>query len=159
MEWDSTGVSLHGLCAPVIVILTPTEPAVFRRMFPFGPSHNYRLISLYRRGYAPSTPWTEAEAALYKSTDAKDGKKHLRLAGLQIARFLLQFATSQAIPKYNEERKTGGIHLVGWSLGTIYLQGILANLDSLATEELHALEGYLRTVLYFGMYHSTGRKT
>ena len=134
-------------------------PAVFRRMFPFGPSHNYRLISLYRRGYAPSTPWTEAEIALYKSTDAEDGKKHLRLAGLQIARFLLQFATSQTIPKYNEERKTGGIHLVGWSLGTLYLQAILANLDGLATEELRVLEGYLRTILYFGMYRPIGRGT
>ena len=119
-------------------------------MFPFGPSHNYRLVSLYRRGYSPSSPWTGAEAALYKS-DAENGKMHMRLAGLQITRFLLEFATSQGIPKHNEARKTGGIHLIGWSLGAMFLQAVLANLDGLAAEELDLLEDYLRTFLHLGV--------
>ena len=161
----STVVLIHGMgfnggefSLIVIYVLISnlffSSPAIFRKMFPYGPSHNYRLVSLYRRGYAPSSPWTEGEVSLYKSSNAEDGKKHLRLAGLQIARFLLEFATSQGIPKHNEARKTGGIHLIGWSLGTMFLQAVLANLDGLAAEELDLLEGYLRTFLHLGMYRS-----
>ncbi|KAI6038658.1 hypothetical protein EDC04DRAFT_3019724 [Pisolithus marmoratus] len=44
--------------------------AVFRKLFPFGPDHNYRIAE---------------EVALFMSPDLEDGKEFLRLAGLQIA--------------------------------------------------------------------------
>ncbi|KAI6141790.1 hypothetical protein BKA82DRAFT_7225 [Pisolithus tinctorius] len=122
--------------------------AVFRKLFPFGPSHNYRIVSLYRRGHAPSSPWTEEEVALLTSSDLEDGKKFIRLAGLQIAKFLLGFAASQGIPKYDKEKKTGGIVLNGWSLGTVYSQAVLSALDSLTIEELGQLETYLHAIIY-----------
>ncbi|KAI6020201.1 hypothetical protein PISMIDRAFT_93384 [Pisolithus microcarpus 441] len=121
--------------------------AVFRKLFPFGPNHNYRITSLYRRGYAPSSPWTEEEVALFTSSDSEDGNKFLRLAGLQIARFLLGFAASQEIPKYDKEKDIGGIVLHGWSLGTLYSQAVLSALDSLTAEELGQLENYLHAVI------------
>ncbi|KAI5994488.1 Alpha/Beta hydrolase protein [Pisolithus albus] len=121
--------------------------AVFRKLFPFGPNHNYRIVSLYRRGYALSTPWTEEEVALFTSSDSEDGIKFLRLAGLQIARFLLGFAAAQGIPKYDKEKDTGGIVLHGWSLGTLYSQAVLSALDTLTTEELGQLETYLHAVI------------
>ncbi|KIO11073.1 hypothetical protein M404DRAFT_127994 [Pisolithus tinctorius Marx 270] len=136
----TTMVLIHGL---------GFNGAVFRKLFPFGPSHNYRIVSLYRRGYAPSSPWTEEEVALFSSSDLEDGKKFIRLAGLQITRFLLGFAASQGIPKYDKEKKTGGIVLNGWSLGTFYSQAVLSVLDSLTTEELGQLETYLWAILYY----------
>ncbi|KAI6130894.1 hypothetical protein EDD17DRAFT_1756216 [Pisolithus thermaeus] len=123
--------------------------AVFRKLFPFGPDHNYRIVSLYRRGYAPSSPWTKEEAAIFMSSDLEDGKRFLRLAGLQIARFLLEFVAVQGIPKYNKEKKRGGIVLNGLSLGTLYSQAVLSALDSLTTEELGQLETYLHAILYY----------
>lgn len=123
--------------------------AVFRKLFPFGPEHNYRIVSLYRRGYAPTSPWTKEEVALFMSSDLEAGKEFLRLAGLQIAKFLLEFAASQEIPKYDKKRKTGGILLTGWSLGALYPHTVLAALDGLTTEELGRLETYLHAVLYY----------
>ncbi|KAI6126645.1 hypothetical protein F5141DRAFT_1209926 [Pisolithus sp. B1] len=73
----TTIVFIHG---------TGYKATVFRKLFPFGPNHNYRIVSLHRRGYAPSSPWTEEEVALFTSSDLEDGKKFLRLAGLQIAK-------------------------------------------------------------------------
>ncbi|KAI6126642.1 hypothetical protein F5141DRAFT_348466 [Pisolithus sp. B1] len=123
--------------------------AVFRKLFPFGPEHNYRIVSLYRRGYAPTSPWTKEEEALFTSSDLKAGKEFLRLAGLQTAKFLLGFAVSREIPRYDKERKTGGILLIGWSLGALYPHAMLAALDGLTTEELGQLESYLHAVVYY----------
>lgn len=123
--------------------------AVFRKLFPIAPSRNYRIVSLYRRGYAPTSPWTKEEVELFTSSDLEDGKKFLHLAGIQIAKFLLEFASSQGIPKYNREEKTGGIVLNGWSLGALYPHAMLAALDGLTTKELGQLETYLHAILYF----------
>ncbi|KAI6018352.1 hypothetical protein EDC04DRAFT_3118620 [Pisolithus marmoratus] len=123
--------------------------AVFRKLFPFGIEHNYRLVSLYRRGYGSSTPWSAKELALLQSSDDADHKEYLRLAGLQITKFLLTFAASQSIPKYVEERKTGGIILIGWSLSAVYLNAALVSLDALTAEELRDLESYLHAVVYY----------
>lgn len=125
--------------------------AVFRKLFPFGAEHNYRIVSLYRRGYGLSTPWSEKELDLLQSSDKEDHKAYLRLAGLQIVRFLLTFAASQSIPRYSKEQKTGGLILLGWSIGGAYSNAALANLDALATEELRDLESYLHTVIYYDM--------
>ncbi|KAL4067414.1 Alpha/Beta hydrolase protein [Scleroderma yunnanense] len=148
----TNGLDLSNYTTVVFIHGMGFNGAVFRRMFPFASSHNYRLVCPYRRGYTPSTPWTDEEVALYKSADVEDGKKHLRLAGLQIARFLVQFAASQSIPKHNEEQKTGGIILIGWSLGTLYLNATLANVDGLVAEELEALKSYLHAVIYFDTF-------
>ncbi|KAI6107801.1 hypothetical protein EDD16DRAFT_1620058 [Pisolithus croceorrhizus] len=123
--------------------------AVFRKLFPLGPKHNYRIVSLYRRGYAPTSPWTKEEEALFTSSDLEAGKEFLRLAGLQTAKFLLEFSVSQEIPKYDKERKTGGILLIGWSLGALYPHAMLAALDGLTIEELGQLESYLHAVVYY----------
>lgn len=136
----ATMIFIHG---------TGFNGAVFRKLFPFGPDHNYRIVSLYRRGYAPSSPWTAEEVALFMSPDLEDGKEFLRLAGLQIAKFLLEFAALQGIPKYNRVKKTGGIVLNGLSLGTLYSQAVLSALDSLTTEEIGQLETYLHGILCY----------
>ncbi|KIK27223.1 hypothetical protein PISMIDRAFT_22191 [Pisolithus microcarpus 441] len=108
-------------------------------------------VSLYRRGYGLSTPWSEKELDLLQSSDKEDHKAYLRLAGLQIVRFLLTFAASQSIPRYSKEQKTGGVILLGWSIGGAYSNAALANLDALATEEFRDLESYLHTVIYYDM--------
>ncbi|KAG6330794.1 hypothetical protein ID866_8295 [Astraeus odoratus] len=148
-ESGTSGLDLSNYTTVVFVPGMGFNGAIFRKLFPFGPSHNYRLVSLYRRGYIPSSPWTEAEISLLNSADPEDGKSYFRLAGLQIAKFLLEFAASQAIPKYNEENQTGGVFLVGWSMGMMYPQAMLANLDALTNEELHGLETYLRAIMYY----------
>ncbi|KAI6126644.1 hypothetical protein F5141DRAFT_1060372 [Pisolithus sp. B1] len=98
-------------------------------------------------GMLQVVPGPKEEAALFMSSDLEDGKRFLRLAGLQIARFLLEFAAVQGIPKYNKEKKRGGIVLNGLSLGTLYSQAVLSALDSLTTEELGQLETYLHAIL------------
>lgn len=128
---------------------------MFRRLFPFGPEHNYRLVSLYRRGYPGSSPLTEEELALLQSSDAESQKKYMGLLGLQIARFILGFAASQALPAYDAENKSGGIVLLGWSLGGLFLNTVLANLDGLAADELHNLDSLLHTTITYGTYSST----
>ncbi|KAI5998909.1 hypothetical protein F5J12DRAFT_895300 [Pisolithus orientalis] len=104
--------------------------AVFRKLFPFGTEHNYRVVSLYRRG-------------VWIHSDNNDHKEYLHLACLQIVRFLVTFIASQSIPKYANEQKTGGTILIGWSL-------VLYSPDALTTEELRDLESYLHTVVYYG---------
>ncbi|KIJ08394.1 hypothetical protein PAXINDRAFT_172940 [Paxillus involutus ATCC 200175] len=118
--------------------------SVFRSLFPCAGDSNYRIVGLYRRGYPPTTAWKETEP---NPLDKDQQEEFLKQEALQLAGFLTKFATSQAIPKINEEQKTGGIVVLGWSLGASYLHSLLAYLDVLPADQLKDLETYLYAVV------------
>ncbi|KAF8843471.1 hypothetical protein BDN67DRAFT_1008892 [Paxillus ammoniavirescens] len=118
--------------------------SVFRSLFPFAGDANYRIVGLYRRGYPPTTAWKETDP---NPLDKDQQEEYLRQEALQLAGFLSKFATSQAIPKINEEQKIGGIVVLGWSLGASYLHSLLAYLDALPADQLKDLETYLYAVV------------
>ncbi|KAH7912859.1 Alpha/Beta hydrolase protein [Hygrophoropsis aurantiaca] len=118
---------------------------VFRPLFPIAAKRNYRVISLYRRGYAPSTPISDDEfAALQKGVDEQQA--FIRRQGVEIAQFLLGFIRANVIPPINKAGE-GGIVLIGWSFGTIHAHAVLANIDALPKEDVTELGRFLRAVV------------
>ncbi|KAJ7630237.1 Alpha/Beta hydrolase protein [Roridomyces roridus] len=107
--------------------------------------HNIRLILPNRRGYSGSTPFTESEVA-----DMQAGKKEVqeRLA-LETAWFLKYLVENQATPRVSEDRRSGGIVLVGWSLANATTLSILAHPEVVKGEVYDAVEPYLRTVVAY----------
>ncbi|KIJ64790.1 hypothetical protein HYDPIDRAFT_111394 [Hydnomerulius pinastri MD-312] len=114
--------------------------SIFRGLFPHAPQQNCRIVGLYRRGFAPSS-----SCSAWNKRDTQE--EGLKLEGLQLAKFLINFASSQSIPKINRERKSGGIILIGWSLGASPLHSLLAYLDKLEDHQLDTLQKYLYAVV------------
>lgn len=118
---------------------------VFRKLFPLAAAHRLRIVSLYRRDYNPTTSFCDADLAGLVSRTVEGQEGFLRSQAVDIATFLVMFAREQHIPL--AEGTTGGIALVGWSLGSLHAHAVVAHLDALPSNVLSDLEKYLHTVV------------
>lgn len=80
----------------------------------------------------------------------EEAEPFYRAQGLEIATFLVNFATERGIPLADPNGHTGGIALIGWSLGGIHATALLAYLDELPQDTRSTLQKYLHTVLFHG---------
>lgn len=79
-----------------------------------------------------------------------EAEPFFRAEGTGIAAFLVKFATEQRIPLADQHTRTGGIALIGWSLGGIHAMAMLAYLDELPEDTQVILQKYLHTILCHG---------
>ena len=126
--------------------------AVFEKLLPRAHAHNLRIVSIYRRGYPPSSGFCDDELAGI-GFQKKHAEPFLRAQGAEIATFLVNFAVAQDIPLADPDPNNpnvGGIVLIGWSLGGIHVLALLAYLDELPEDTQLTLTQYLHTVLSHG---------
>ncbi|KAH7912848.1 hypothetical protein BJ138DRAFT_1111960 [Hygrophoropsis aurantiaca] len=144
----TTLVFIHGL---------GFNAAIFKKLVSLAVRHECRVISLYRRDYAPSTPFTETEISPCRT--GGDQEDFLRLRGVEIAKFLLAFIRANNIPQASGPSGEGGIVVIGWSLGAMHVHAMLAFLDALTKEAVAELERYLRTIIFHGQVHRQNSST
>ena len=135
-----------------------------------------RLVTLNRRGYAGSTPFSEEETSLIdpmaSDTSSEDETPSatarsnrvvsghymtfLQQRGAEMARFLAWFIEKERIPPQFKDagRTSGGISLLGWSLGNVTTLSMLAFASTLDPGLMKKLEPYLRKVIIFGKHLS-----
>ena len=125
--------------------------AVFEKLFPLAHKHNLRIVSVYRRGYSPSSGFDEDELkGIGYGKKFDEAKSFLRGLGIEVATFLVKFATEQDIPLTDWDTRTGGVALIGWSLASIHILALLAFADELPEDSRSTLQKYLHTVLSHG---------
>lgn len=136
-----------------VVTRTFHGTAAFEKLFPLAHAHNLRIVSVNRRGYPPSSGFQEdeLEGAGY-GKKIEEAEPFFRSQGIEIATFLAQFATEQDIPLADTNSPTGGIVLVGWSLGMTHALTVLAFSNELPEDTRSTLQKYLHTVLAHGMW-------
>ncbi|KAH7928839.1 hypothetical protein BV22DRAFT_1044343 [Leucogyrophana mollusca] len=117
----------------------------FKKILSIAASQKCRVVSLYRRDYAPTTPFRDDERALLQQ--GADHESFIRKQGVEIAQFLLAFIRANDIPSTNSGLGEGGVVLVGWSLGAVHAHAMFAYLDALPEEEAAELAHYLHTVV------------
>ncbi|KIK69422.1 hypothetical protein GYMLUDRAFT_647231 [Collybiopsis luxurians FD-317 M1] len=122
----------------------------FRKVHSYVHALNLRTILLHRRNYAGSTPYTTAELQ-----ELEQGNREFweRLSA-QLAEFLGMFIEREKVPPLREQldgTRSGGIAILGWSLGNTTVLSFLATARSpLISDELSTLlKTYIRNcVLY-----------
>ncbi|KAF5009713.1 hypothetical protein FDECE_4059 [Fusarium decemcellulare] len=120
----TTVVIIHGL---------GFHSANFIPMLPFAATHNSRLVVLNRREYPGSDPYTAEERHQLEAVqEAEDGKallnEFMRNRTHEFFDFLTAFVQQEKIPLPNGQ--SGGIILVAWSLGAIWLMPFLLHASS-----------------------------
>lgn len=123
----------------------------FEHLHELAHPRNLRTVILTRRDYAGSSPLTDSEM-----DDLKDGRQEfLDGIGGQLAEFIAQFIAKENIPKVSEDRKSGGIAILGWSFGTITGMSLFSS-----PSHSSSLEEYIKDlVLYDPTYSSMGYPT
>ena len=133
-----------------------------------------RLVTMDRRGYAGSTPFSEEETSLIDPllsvTSSEDETPSatsrsnrvvsghyttfLQQRGAEMARFLAWFIEKENVPPRSKGagRAIGGISLLGYSLGNITTLSMLAFASTLDPGLMKKLEPYLRKVIMFGKH-------
>ncbi|KAH8114769.1 Alpha/Beta hydrolase protein [Phellopilus nigrolimitatus] len=120
----------------------------FARLLPLAHKHDLRIIALNRRDYAGSTPFSDTELDVLNGKDVRAHRDFLRQRGLEIAHFLVWVISENNIPRISGGT-SGGLALLGWSLGNVTTLSFLTHLDSYPREIIAALEPYLKTFFIY----------
>ncbi|TBU38724.1 Alpha/Beta hydrolase protein [Dichomitus squalens] len=120
---------------------------VFRRVIALSPAVGVRFVAVTRRDYNGSTPYTAHELNALQNGSNSDKQAFLRARGLEIATFIQRFIQENSLPAPSSDEKTGGIGVLGWSLGASFAVALVANLQTYPTLIQKTLGQYLRALI------------
>ncbi|KAH8096633.1 hypothetical protein BXZ70DRAFT_327424 [Cristinia sonorae] len=133
---------------------------IFRRMMPFAPTHNVRIVLLDARDNGQSTPYTDAELDEIHSIDIDIQRNFLRWSIREFATFLETFIREGTIPPIRETRtgeRLGGISLIGWSGANGWFIPFFGMAETLPESTRSAINPYLRSyVIYDAPFYTIG---
>jgi len=117
----------------------------FDRVHTHAAANNMRVIALQRRNYPGSSPYTEAEIV-----EMKNGSKSI-LDGFAIsmAYFINYLAHNLSIPKVSQDRKSGGVALVSWSMAALVAMPLFSDLEVIPSELHPVLEDYVKDLVFY----------
>ncbi|KAI0700662.1 hypothetical protein C8T65DRAFT_657414 [Cerioporus squamosus] len=151
-----TIIAIHGMvfCARegrTFVVSDATEhfTAIFERIMKTSVDAGVRFVALNRRDYPGSTPLTEDDLRVLESGTDEERAAFLRTQAVQLATFIDRYIQQNSIPAISPDRKTGGIILLGWSLGCTFGLSILSNADIYPEATRTRLALHLRTYIMF----------
>jgi len=99
------------------------------------------MIVVNRREYSGSSPYTEAELKVFAEGSDEERFKLLVDEGSNLAMLLDGIIGTLELPE------TGGVAIVGWSLGNIFTLSILASVDTLPLKVRERLGIYVRRTI------------
>ncbi|KAI0340788.1 alpha/beta-hydrolase [Trametopsis cervina] len=126
--------------------------AIFRPLFAHAAAQNLRLISINVREYPGSTPLSDEELARLVSRHPPEEARALAEQGVEIARFVAEMIKLERFPcpSVGEDgKKSGGVSILAWSLGNMYLLSMLGNLAMVDNDANDLLEKYVRSVIIY----------
>lgn len=103
---------------------------------------------MQRRDYPGSSAYTDAELE-----DLRNGSKvTIDSWAISMAHLVNYFANNLSVPKLSEDRKSGGIALVAWSMSSATVMALLSDVDVIPKELHSVLEAYLKVVVLQGKF-------
>ncbi|KAF8649634.1 hypothetical protein AX16_005722 [Volvariella volvacea WC 439] len=119
---------------------------IFRRIMDLAPAANLRIVAVNRRCYPGSTPYNATENDILLNGSDVQKQAFLDAQGMQLLTFIDKFTVDNQLPITTPAR-TGGIALMGWSLGNSLTLAAVANADKLPTDARNRLASRLRSVI------------
>jgi pimeloyl-ACP methyl ester carboxylesterase len=109
-------------------------------------------VSVNRRGYGESTPFSSAELAVLTSGTDEERQDFVAKRGRELLSFVDTFIQANNIPSVEEDYtgRQGGVILLGWSLGAYVVLSALTQLETLSTDKLARLRSHLSSVIIHG---------
>lgn len=98
------------------------------------------------REYVGSTKYSDEEMDHLKAGRSV----FMESLGSQTLQFLAWFAYKYNIPRISSDGKTGGICVMGWSMGAVTALSILGQPDAISKVAYKKLEPFLKRVILYG---------
>lgn len=124
---------------------------IFKKLLPVAQRKGARVVALNRRHYPGSTKYSaeELDVIFNGGTDVQK-EAEFQARGLEFATFINNFIMQHNLPPISEDRKTGGIILLGWSFGSVAALATISNAHNLSIDGRARLGAYIRTVIAYG---------
>ncbi|TFK80897.1 alpha/beta-hydrolase [Polyporus arcularius HHB13444] len=110
-------------------------------------SADIRFVAISRRGYPGSTPYDPDEIARIPTDGDGQKEEFLRARGREVAVFIDKFIDAFHLPPISADGSSGGIALMGWSLGSAVALSVISHLDTYPQSVQTRLSAYLRTLI------------
>ncbi|KAF9801423.1 hypothetical protein IEO21_10112 [Rhodonia placenta] len=120
---------------------------VFQKVMALAANYGLRIVGINRRDYPGSTPFSHSELAVLSGGSDDERADFVRARGLEIATFVDRFIENQGVPPISEDGKSGGIALLGWSLGSAFVLSTISCCDTWPTELQSRLKTHLRALI------------
>ncbi|KAJ6544334.1 Alpha/Beta hydrolase protein [Mycena capillaripes] len=141
---DSGAVAGGGDYTTLVIIHGHTfHSGTFQRLNPFAQPNSLRIISVNRREYPGSSPYSTEELNAFADGNDAERASLLEQQGRDLAMFLDALIEEKSLPQ------TGGIALIGWSLGALFLLALIASLETLSVAAKERLSSFVHTVVLF----------
>ena len=105
------------------------------------------------RDYYGSTPFSSSDLDALQSAELESQRAVVHARGLEIAAFLLWLIKNESIPSRpldEQEKRNGGIALLGWSWGNTMTMSFLAQASRLPEADRSTLDAYLKAFIMYG---------
>ncbi|KAG5718709.1 hypothetical protein E4T56_gene16592 [Termitomyces sp. T112] len=137
----TTIVAIHGMCFSNLI---------FEKMLPVASQKGSRFVALNRRHYPGSTEYSSQELSIVVNGGTDEQKDaELQARGAEISTFIDNLIQESNIPPISEDRKTGGIILLGWSLGSATALAAIASTHGLSSDARTRLGTRIKSVIFY----------
>ncbi|CDO68845.1 hypothetical protein BN946_scf184805.g54 [Trametes cinnabarina] len=133
---------------------------IFAKLVPIARNRGVRIILLNRRDYPGSKPHTTEERGLLPPiSEAPPGDKDaiergaealemfMRQRAFELYKCLQAVVEDRNIPPFRPASKTGGVVLVGWSLGSLFVNALLGYVSSFPVGRIRLVH-FIRRVIW-----------
>ncbi|KAH9478789.1 hypothetical protein JR316_0009250 [Psilocybe cubensis] len=134
----TTIIVIHGLCF---------SSTIFKRVQAMAASKNIRFIAVSRRNYPGSTAFTPAELEVMVNGTDEQRDTWMKNRGHEYAILIDKLIEKYQLPPVASDRKSGGVVLYGWSLGSGEANATIAHADTLPASVRDRLQKYLRALI------------
>ncbi|KAJ7683526.1 hypothetical protein B0H17DRAFT_941730 [Mycena rosella] len=140
--YTDSGVITAGDYITLVIIHGHTfHSGTFQRLNPFAEPNSLRIISLNRRCYPGSSAFSAEELTIFSEGTEAERASLLAQQGRDLALFLEGLIDELSLPR------TGGIGLIGWSMGAIFLLSLIASVETLPVATREKLSSFVHTVV------------
>ena len=123
---------------------------IFKRVQNAAIKRGVRFVALNRRNYPGSTPYSEEEINVLSNGTKEQKDAWHRDRGHEVGMFIHKLIVKENLPPISADRQTGGIILLGWSIGAGDVNNTIAHTDTLPSEIRTSLASYMRSMIIQG---------
>lgn len=117
---------------------------VFSDLFPLAAPAGIRIISIARRGYTGSTPFTPHEIDVLRHGDDTSRSSFLHQQGADLASLIATLIRTLNLPAEGE------LAVLSWSLGNVWAHAFLASIDEIPVRDREILQAYVSRIVFLG---------
>ncbi|PBK63889.1 hypothetical protein ARMSODRAFT_893703 [Armillaria solidipes] len=124
---------------------------IFQKVLNAARSKGVRFVAIQRRPFPGSTPFTAEELNVILTGGSSEADRDAQIAarGHEIASFVDAFIQKFKLPPLSDDGKTGGVALLGWSVGGAFPVAAVASSSTLPTNVQTRLGSYVRSLIVY----------